>query len=64
MSNKIVGPSFADIAKKHAGKVDYLAGKIKAGGTGVWGPVPMPPQTLSDADAKTIAAWLASGAGK
>jgi cytochrome c len=64
MSNKIVGPSFADIAKKHAGKVDYLAGKIKAGGTGVWGPVPMPPQALSEAQAKTIAAWLASGAGK
>jgi cytochrome c len=64
MSNKIVGPSFADIAKKHAGKADYLAGKIKAGGTGVWGPVPMPAQTLSDAEAKTIAVWLAAGAGK
>ena len=64
MTNKIVGPSFADIAKKHAGKAEYLAGKIKSGGTGVWGPVPMPPQSLSDADAKTIAGWLASGAGK
>ena len=64
MSNKIVGPAFADVAKKHAGKADYLAGKIKSGGSGVWGPIPMPPQPLSDADAKTIAAWLASGAGK
>jgi cytochrome c len=64
VDKKIVGPSFNDIAKKHAGKVDYLTGKIKAGGTGVWGPIPMPAQTLSDADAKTIAAWLASGAGK
>lgn len=64
MNSKLVGPSFQDIAKKHAGKADYLAGKIKAGGSGVWGPIPMPAQSLSEADAKTIAAWLASGAGK
>ena len=64
LSNKIVGPAFADVAKKYAGKADYLAGKIKSGGSGLWGPIPMPPQTLSDADARTIAAWLASGAGK
>ena len=61
---KLVGPSWADIAKKHAGNVDYLAGKIKAGGTGVWGAIPMPAQTLPDADAKAIAAWLAAGARK
>ena len=64
VDKKIVGPAFADVAKKHAGKADYLAGKIKSGGSGVWGAVPMPAQTLSDADAKTIAAWLAAGAGK
>jgi cytochrome c len=64
VNNKIVGPAFTDVAKKHAGKADYLAGKIKSGGSGVWGAVPMPPQTLSDAEAKTIAAWLAAGAGK
>lgn len=64
VNNRIVGPAFADVAKKHAGRADYLAGKIKSGGSGVWGAVPMPPQTLSDAEAQTIAAWLASGAGK
>jgi cytochrome c len=64
MTTKVVGPSFADIAKKYAGKADYLTGKIKSGGSGVWGPVPMPAQTLGDADAKAIAAWLAAGAGK
>ena len=64
MNSKLVGPSFQDIAKKHAGKADYLAGKIKSGGSGVWGPIPMPAQALSDADAKTIAVWLSSGAGK
>ena len=63
VTNRIVGPAFTDVAKKHAGKADYLLGKIKSGGSGVWGAVPMPPQTLSDAEAKTIASWLASGAG-
>ena len=64
MDKKLVGPSFADVAKKHAGKAEYLATKVKSGGQGVWGAIPMPPQSLSDADAKAIAAWLASGAGK
>lgn len=64
VSNKIVGPAFTDVARKNAGKADYLAGKIKSGGSGVWGPIPMPPQTLSDADARAIAEWLASGAAR
>jgi len=64
VSNKIVGPAFTDVAKKHAGQADYLAGKIKSGGSGVWGPTPMPPQALGAADAQAIAAWLAAGAGK
>jgi len=64
VDKKILGPSFLEIAKKYPGKTDYLAGKIKSGGTGVWGPIPMPAQTLSDSEAKSIATWLASGAGK
>ncbi|MBI5276761.1 MAG: c-type cytochrome [Burkholderiales bacterium] len=61
---KLVGPSWADIAAKHAGRGDYLAGKIRSGGAGVWGNVPMPPQALSADDARYIADWLASGAGR
>ena len=64
VDKKVVGPGFNEIAKKHAGKADYLAGKIKSGGSGVWGPVPMPPQSLPEADAKAIAAWIAKGANK
>ncbi len=64
IDKKLIGPSFADIAKKHAGKADYLAGKIKSGSSGVWGPIPMPAQSLGEADAKAIAAWLAAGAAK
>jgi cytochrome c len=64
VDQKIVGPSFSDIARKYAGKIDHLAARIRSGGSGVWGSVPMPAQTLDDADAKTLAAWLASGAGQ
>jgi cytochrome c551/c552 len=64
---KLVGPSFQDIAKKQGGRsdaVDYLFGRIKAGGSGVWGPIPMPAQALGDDDARAIAQWLAGGARK
>ena len=64
---KIVGPGFKEIATKYAGRADaetYLAAKIKAGGQGVWGAIPMPAQALPDADAKAIAQWLAAGAKK
>jgi cytochrome c len=64
LTNKIVGPAYTDVAKKYPDKAEYLAGKIKSGGTGIWGPIPMPPQTLGSADAKTIAVWLAAGMPK
>ena len=64
MDKKIVGPGFTEIAKKQAGKVDYLAGKIKAGGVGVWGQIPMPAQALPEADARRIAEWISKGASK
>ena len=64
---KLVGPSFKDIVAKHGARADaqaYLAGKIKSGGVGVWGQIPMPPQALSAEDAKAIARWLSDGARK
>lgn len=67
VETKIVGPGFQEIAAKHGARPDaqaYLAAKIKSGGQGVWGAIPMPPQTLSDADAKLVAQWLAGGAKK
>ncbi len=65
---KIVGPSFKDIASKYAGRPDaqdYLSQRIRSGGQGVWGPIPMPAQAqLSQADADLIAKWLAAGAAR
>ena len=65
VENKIVGPAFRDIAKKYGDRTDavaYLSGKIRSGGSGLWGAIPMPEQSLSEADARTIAQWLAAGA--
>ena len=63
VNSKILGPSFADIYKKYgADSAATLATKIKAGGSGVWGSVPMPAQAhVPDADIRAIAEWLATG---
>lgn len=62
---KLVGPSIADISKKYEGQkgaVEQLMAKVKAGGAGVWGSIPMPPQAqLSDEDRKTLVVWMLSG---
>jgi S-disulfanyl-L-cysteine oxidoreductase SoxD len=62
---RIVGPAFREIAKKYEGRADavtYLEGKIRAGGAGVWGNIPMPSQSLKDAEATAIAKWVMAGA--
>ena len=64
LDRKLVGPGLIEVAKKHTGKADYIAGKIKAGGVGVWGSIPMPAQNISSADAQIIANWIAQGAKK
>ena len=59
----IVG--YKDIATKYAGQadaVDKLSGKVIKGGSGVWGPVPMPANAqVSDADAKKLVTWILAG---
>jgi cytochrome c551/c552 len=67
VDTRIVGPAFRDVAAKHGARADaeaYLAGKIKSGGQGIWGAIPMPAQTLPDGEARLIAQWLAAGAKK
>jgi cytochrome c len=60
---KLVGPSYKDVAKKYkgdAGAPAKLAQKVKAGGGGVWGSIPMPPNNVPDADIKTLVNWILS----
>ena len=62
MDSKVVGPGFKEVAAKYAGDkgaAATLATKIIAGGSGVWGAIPMPanPQ-VKEADAKKLVAWI------
>jgi cytochrome c len=62
VDKKLVGPAYKEVAAKYAGQkdaVDRLAVKIMKGGSGVWGPVPMPANAqVNEAEAKKLAAWV------
>lgn len=62
IDKKILGPSFKDVAAKYKGKdaEAALIKKVKDGGAGVWGPIPMPPNgaKLSDSEYKTVVSWV------
>jgi cytochrome c len=64
VDKKIVGPAFKDVANKYRsdkGAEAKLDKKVKEGGVGVWGQVPMPPNAhVSDADIKTLVKWVLS----
>ncbi len=64
VDKKVVGPSYKDVAKKYKGDAaaaDKLAGKVKKGGSGVWGQVPMPPNAaVKDDDIKTMVKHILS----
>lgn len=66
IANKIVGPAYTDIAAKYKGQTDAVAtltAKVKAGGQGVWGAIPMPPQGhVKDEEIKQIVQWILEGA--
>jgi len=66
LTNKLIGPGFNEIAARYAGRSDaraYLSQRIREGGQGVWGDIPMPPQAgLKEGDADEIARWIAGGA--
>ena len=61
---KLVGPSYKDVAAKYrgdAGAQAKLADKVKKGGQGVWGQVPMPPNAqVPDADINALVKWILS----
>jgi cytochrome c len=66
VDKKLVGPSYKDVAAKYAGQadaVDKLTTKVLNGGSGVWGPVPMPANTqINEADARKLVTWILAGA--
>ncbi|CAM5499450.1 Cytochrome c-551 OS=Stutzerimonas stutzeri OX=316 GN=CXK95_03280 PE=4 SV=1 [Stutzerimonas stutzeri] len=60
---KLVGPALKEVAAKNAGvdgAVDTLAASIKNGSQGKWGPIPMPPNAVTEEEAKALATWVLS----
>ena len=66
VDKKLVGPAYQDVAKKYAGDATAeakLEAKVKKGGSGVWGTIPMPPNVaVKDEDIKTLVKWVLAGA--
>ena len=64
VDKKLVGPAYKEIAKKYAGQKDAeakLIDKVKKGGAGVWGQIPMPPNSaVPNADVKALVKWILS----
>jgi cytochrome c len=64
VNTKLVGPAYKDVAAKYAGQKDAeqkLVQKVIKGGSGVWGPVPMPPNPqVSEAEAHQLVKWVLS----
>lgn len=64
VDKKVVGPAYKDVAAKYRGDKnapEKLFEKVKKGGAGVWGPVPMPPNAqVPDADIKALVHWILS----
>ena len=64
IDKKLVGPSYQDVAAKYRGDKTAeakLVDKVKKGGQGVWGQIPMPPNSqVPDGDLKTLVKWVLS----
>ena len=64
VDKKVVGPSFKDVAAKYKGQADAaakLADKVRKGGSGAWGPIPMSPnpvEKISDTDLNAVIQWI------
>jgi cytochrome c len=62
VDKKVIGPAYREIAKKYKGQKDaaaQLEQKVKKGGVGVWGQIPMPPNAaVPDGDIKKLVDWI------
>jgi S-disulfanyl-L-cysteine oxidoreductase SoxD len=67
VEKRIVGPSFKEVSARYKGQPGVearLLEKLKRGGSGTWGPLPMPPNPdLAEADAAALIRWVLDGAG-
>ena len=62
VDKKLVGPAYKDVAKKYKAEKDGVAtmtASVLKGSQGKWGPIPMPPNKVSEEEAKALVAWIA-----
>ena len=67
IDKKVVGPAWREVAKHYKGNKEapiFLASKIKMGGFGVWGSLPMPAQHVSDGEASTLVKFILELSGE
>lgn len=66
VENKMIGPAYRDVAEKYADDADAaetISAHIKEGSSGIWGPIPMPPNPgISDDDLAKVVEWVLAGA--
>jgi cytochrome c len=64
VDHKVLGPAYKDVARKYAGQKgveEKLVKKVETGGSGVWGNIPMPPNSsVPDADVRSLVKWILS----
>ncbi|MDR1889689.1 MAG: c-type cytochrome [Zoogloeaceae bacterium] len=61
VDKKVVGPAYREVAARYkTADIPRLVEKIKKGGSGVWGPVPMAPNNVTDDEAKRLVTWILS----
>ena len=65
VDRRLVGPAFQEVAARYKGDAQApaaLAAKVKNGGSGVWGTVPMPAASLDDREIGKLVRWVLDGA--
>lgn len=63
VAKKVVGPAYSEVAKKYKAAPDgqaTMTSSILKGSTGKWGPIPMPPNKVTEDEAKKLAAWIST----
>jgi cytochrome c len=63
VDKKLVGPAYTEVAKKYHGNKEaeeMLVKKVIAGGSGVWGQIPMPPNPIKEEEARILVEWILS----
>lgn len=66
VDKKMIGPAYREVAKQHEGEADaaeVIATHIREGSTGIYGPIPMPPNPgITDDDLAKVVEWVLAGA--